>query len=56
MSVLNRKNIPVSQQKKDECNARAQQIVLNLIDGTEDESVLFEQVDLGFFILVLNNK
>lgn len=44
MSVLNRKNIPVSQQKKDECNARAQQIVLNLIDGTEDESVLFEQL------------
>lgn len=56
MSVPNQKNIPVSQQKKDECNARARQAILNLIDGIEDESVLFEQVDLGLYIVVFNNK
>ena len=37
-------DVQVSQKKKDECNARAQEIVVKLIDGIEDEEKFLEQV------------
>jgi hypothetical protein len=52
MPPLKKKDLEVSQTKKGECNARAQKIVLELIDGIENEKQFLERVRLSIDLVI----